>query len=51
MERQLLALSLLCLAILNSCQTSQVDLGYNQPNEIPLVFEEQEIVVCSGLRS
>ena len=41
MERQLLALSLLCLAILNSCQTSQVDLGYNQPNEIPLVFEEQ----------
>jgi membrane-bound lytic murein transglycosylase D len=41
MERQLLALSLLCLAILNSCQTSQVDLGYNQPDEIPLVFEEQ----------
>ena len=41
MERQLLALSLLCLAVLNSCQTSQVDLGYNQPNEIPLVFEEQ----------
>ena len=41
MERQLLALSLLCVAILNSCQTSQVDLGYNQPNEIPLVFEEQ----------
>ena len=41
MERQLLALSLLCLALLNSCQTSQVDLGYNQPNEIPLVFEEQ----------
>ena len=41
MERQLLALYLLCLAILNSCQTSQVDLGYNQPNEIPLVFEEQ----------
>ena len=41
MERQLLALSLLCLTILNSCQTSQVDLGYNQPNEIPLVFEEQ----------
>ena len=43
MERQLLALSLLCLAILNSCQTSQVDLGYNQPNEIPLVFEEQVV--------
>ena len=41
MERQLLALSLLCLAVLNSCQTSQIDLGYNQPNEIPLVFEEQ----------
>ena len=41
MERQLLALYLLCLTILNSCQTSQVDLGYNQPNEIPLVFEEQ----------
>ncbi len=41
MERQLLALFLLCLAILNSCQASQIDLGYNQPNEIPLVFEEQ----------
>ena len=41
MERQLLALSLLCLAVLNSCQTSQIDLGYNQPSEIPLVFEEQ----------
>ena len=43
MERQLLALYLLCLTILNSCQTSQVDLGYNQPNEIPLVFEEQVV--------
>ena len=41
MERQLLALFLLCLAVLNSCQTSQIDLGYNQPSEIPLVFEEQ----------